>query len=377
MIADEADRQHLSLPSFSEATCSALRQVLPSFTHPANPLDVTGQVVQDSTGISRALEAVASDPNIDVIVLFVGMMHSIAEVFTRAVAAVRERTGRSIVVVWTGAMPRTITVLEASRIPVFTDIPPAVQALAAATRAVTLQQAAVQASQLPRLLGSAPHQPRAVSEWDGKQLLRSQSAVEVPPGSLLGASAEPSPLPPPLRYPVAAKLQSVDLLHKSEAGGVALHIASDAELGETVRRLRQTGIDLGLPMQGVLVEQMVAFDHELLLGLRRDLRFGPVLTIGRGGVEVELDPDTVTRLLPIDAKGVESMLRSLRSARLLEGYRGRPASDIPAIAARIAELSEWFARNSALQEVEINPLAVRGSRVFALDALVTQGVRAV
>ena len=169
-----------------------------------------------------------------------------------------------------------------------------------------------------------------------------------------------------------AKLQSAALLHKSDAGGVILRIGNDAALADALQRLREIGTKLALDVQGVLVEQMVPFDHELLLGLRRDPRFGAVLTLARGGVEVELDADAVTRLLPVNAAQVEAMLRGLRSARLLDGYRGRPAVDIPAVAARISTLCDWFIAHAALQEMEINPLALRGCQAWALDALASR-----
>jgi succinyl-CoA synthetase beta subunit len=208
-----------------------------------------------------------------------------------------------------------------------------------------------------------------VSEWDGKQLLQGQEAVRVPAGRLV---APGSPVPALADgTTVAAKLQSAQLLHKSDAGGVVLRIRTQAELAGAIARLQGLGDQLGVPVQGVLVETMVAFDHELLLGLRRDERFGPVLTIARGGVEVELDADAVSRLLPLDAAQVERMLRSLRSARLLEGFRGRPAADVPRIAQRIADLCRWFMERPELAEVEINPLAIQGGEAWALDALVT------
>jgi len=97
-----------------------------------------------------------------------------------------------------------------------------------------------------------------------------------------------------------------------------------------------------------------------------------VLTVARGGVEVELDADVVTRLLPLDARQVEAMLRSLRAAKLLQGFRGRRAVDIPKLAERIADLCDWFLQRAELAEVEVNPLAVREDEAWALDALVTR-----
>lgn len=370
LIADEAEAQGLTLPAFSEATVAALRPVLPSFAQPANPVDLTGNVVQNTASISQAFAAVGADPNVDAIVLFVGLMHSIAHAFTETLAAARRTIRQPVVVVWIGALQQTVEAIEAARLPVFGDIPQAVRALGAAVRMRTLQEEA-RSALLPATLTAPPSGAReTITEWDGKQLLRGQQSVQVPQGTLVTAEAPVPPVAEGTR--VAAKLQSAQLLHKSDAGGVILRIGSQEELAQAVQRLCGVGERLGLPVQGVLVETMIPFDHELLLGLRRDTRFGPVLTIARGGVEVELDADAVTRLLPLGARDVEGMLLGLRSARLLQGFRGRPAVDLPQLAKRIAGLCAWFLDKPGLAEVEINPLAVRAGEAWALDALVTR-----
>ena len=369
LIADESEALGMQLPPFEEKTCTELKTLLPSFAHAANPLDLTGNVVQNTDSIGKALTAVAADPNVDSIVLFVGLMHSIADAFTNALANARKHTQKPIVVIWMGAMPKTCSLLEAAGIPVFSDIPQGMRAIAASHRLLDLQASAREA-QMPAM---RPHdrrgQPRALSEWDGKQLLAAQSAVNIPKGVLMDVPGSTTSHP---EWPVAVKIQSPQLLHKSDAGGVALGIKTAEALEAAVKRMFDLGAQLKIGVQGVLVEQMVPFDHELVLGLRHDVRFGSVLTIGRGGVEVELDPDAVTRLLPLGAKEIEAMLMGLRSARLLQGFRGRKAVDIPRLARKIATLCEWFDANPSLAEVEINPLAVRGGEAWALDALVTQ-----
>ena len=372
MIADECEALGLQMPAFADTTAQALRPVLPAFVQASNPVDLTGNVVQNTASISQALRAVAADPGVDAIVLFVGMMHSIADAFVDALVTTRRVIDRPILVIWIGAMDATVQALETARLPVYLDIPQAMHALAAALRAQRLQ-ADARATALPALPAPSSRAVagQTLSEWDGKQLLRAQQAVALPAGVVVPTGQT---RPPALgfAYPVAAKLQSAALLHKSDAGGVLLRIDSDAALAAALTRLHEVGRNLGVDVQGVMVEQMVAFDHELLLGLRRDARFGAVLTLARGGVEVELDADVVTRLLPLDAAQVEAMLRGLRSARLFEGFRGRSPVDLPAVARRIATLCRWFSDQPRLQELEINPLALRGSEAWALDALVTQ-----
>jgi acyl-CoA synthetase (NDP forming) len=369
LIADEAESLGLDVARFDEATLAALKPVLPAFAHPANPLDLTGNVVQNTASISQAFAAVGADENVDAIVLFVGLMHSIAGAFTETLATAREKISQPIVVVWIGATAQTVDTIEKARLPVFGDIPQAIRAIAGAIRMGKLQEEA-RASSPPAIATATEGRRTAMTEWDGKQMLRTQAAIRVPAGWLIA----PNDAAPALsgNGAVVAKLQSPELLHKSDAGGVILRIATQADLAAAIERLNDVGRKLKLPVQGVLVEPMVPFDHELLLGLRRDARFGAVLTIARGGVEVELDADAVTRLLPLDAKQVEAMIRGLRSARLLDGFRGRPAADVGQLARRIAGLCNWFLERPELAEVEINPVAVRGGEAWALDALVTR-----
>lgn len=272
--------------------------------------------------------------------------------------------------IWVGALPGTIALVEAVGIPVFSDIPQAMRALHA-TRELSRLQAQARAHR-PALTQRSEPCTRApggahISEWDGKQLLARQSAVSLPRGWLIQDRF--AALPDDLPYPLVAKLQSPQLLHKSDAGGVVLKIQDKQALEAAVQRLFVVGGALDIPLQGVLIEQMLPFDHELLLGLRRDERFGPVLTLARGGVEAEADPDVVNLLLPASQTEIHRMLHRLRYARLLNGFRGKPAADLDAIAQRIFGLCEWFLEQP-LRELEINPLALQGGNALALDALI-------
>lgn len=373
LIADEAERWALELPALAPQTAQALTPVLPSFVKAANPLDLTGNVVQDTASISRALEAVARDPGNDAIVLFVGLMHSIATAFTDAIAQARQRTHRPIVVIWIGAKEESVRVLEQARIPVFRDIPPAVAALGAAVRLNSLRHAALTAPALPAPRCDTLPAGKTVflAEWDSKALLRELGIAGIPGGVLVDGDM-PDRLPAPLAYPVVAKLQASAVLHKSDIGGVVLGIMDDEQLRAALLRLRAIASDRGIDAMGILLESMQRFDHELLLGLRRDARFGPTLTLGRGGVEVELDPDVVCRLLPLEAQGIQEMIEGLRSAKLLQGFRGRGAVDLPALARQIAGLCEAFLARPDLAEIEINPLAVGVGQAWVLDAVVSR-----
>lgn len=367
LIADACEPLGLQLPALASEVQAALKPVLPSFVHPSNPLDITGNVLQDTPMIARAMQALATDQNLHGIVLFVGMMHSIADAFVQALSQARTQVQCPIIVIWIGAMDSSVQALEEAGIPVFLDIPQATQAMARCLSLSAAHHGIRQRAATPLPAERAGSDLPTLSEWQGKQWLRVHQALPVPQGWLLQAN---STCPREITYPVVAKIQSAQLLHKSDAGGVILRIPDAAALSQAVAHLHALGKQLQLTVEGVLVEPMQAFDHELLLGLRRDTKFGPVLTLARGGVEAELDPDVLNLLLPATADDITQALRSLRCARLLQGFRGKPGIDFAVVSAQIARLCAWF-ETQPLRELEVNPLAIRGDQVWALDALMT------
>jgi acyl-CoA synthetase (NDP forming) len=139
-----------------------------------------------------------------------------------------------------------------------------------------------------------------------------------------------------------------------------------------VDRLYAIADALGVPCEGVLVEAMVPFTFEFLLGLRRDASFGPLIAIGRGGVEVEVTKDVGIALLPAGPQEIERLIRSLRSLPLLQGFRGREPLDIEAVGRVLSRLADGFVADEDILEIEINPLVVTAQGVVALDALVTR-----
>lgn len=373
LLADEAEECGLEVPQFGAATREALAQSLPEFSKPANPVDVTGNIVQNAPMFRKTLDAIAAAPEIDGLVLFIGLMHSIADTLAAALEDLRRRAGgKPTTVVWIGGRPEVIDRLRARGIPVFGDIPEAVRALA---RAIRLRRFWQQPE--PKAAESAEPPPPALRtetliERRSKERLRTLGGIETPRSVFVPAATSSTENLAKAPLPAVAKLQSPKLLHKTDAGGVVLNLGSQAEVASAVENLFRLGRERNLPVEGVLVEEMASFEHELVLGLRRDRVFGPLLVVGRGGVEVELAPDVAMAFLPIDAAGIAARLRSLRSAPLLAGYRGRAGIDVDALARSIAALADSFLRHADIEEIEINPLVVaRDGRVLALDALMT------
>ncbi len=174
---------------------------------------------------------------------------------------------------------------------------------------------------------------------------------------------------------MALKVCSAQITHKSDIGGVALGLGSEAEVRAGYEKVRAAGEAVpGASVDGVLVTPMRSGGTELLAGVTVDPTFGPVLAVGLGGIWTEILRDTSLRVLPVDAAEVKRMLGELRGWPLLQGARGTPPADIDAVAAAIAGLgAAALALNGTLRALEVNPLWVSGDQVEALDVLVVTG----
>lgn len=221
---------------------------------------------------------------------------------------------------------------------------------------------------------ASPLPPGVQPEWQAKQLLQ-QLGIAVPAGALAKTADEAVQIAERVGYPVVAKVQSAQLSHKSDVGGVVLSIADAAQLRAAWTRLHSsvTRSSPGVAVDGVLVERMCPPGIELVVGAKRDPQWGPVVLVGLGGVLVEALADL--RLLPPDlpeAAIAEEILR-LRSARLLRGFRGAPPVDVSAVARVAARVGDLVLAAPEITEIDINPLIVLrdGNGVVALDALVT------
>jgi acetate---CoA ligase (ADP-forming) len=177
-------------------------------------------------------------------------------------------------------------------------------------------------------------------------------------------------------FPLALKIQSADLPHKSEVGGVELAIGT-AESGREAYRVMLDRVRAARPdaaIQGVLVTPMSARGVEMIVGAIRDELFGPILMVGFGGITTELFNDVVYRPAPVSPAEAEVMLGELKSAPLLRGFRGAPPADVPALSALIARLSLIADAVPEIGEIELNPVIVHheGHGVTIVDALVVK-----
>jgi acetate---CoA ligase (ADP-forming) len=377
VIADRAEDEGLVLPPFADETVARLTAILPDFGNVQNPLDVTGYVVVDRTLLGRALEIVSGDPGIDVVVLLAELPRiepaDPEPVFRQYAAGARAiaASPRPVVVIGNvltdiGSFARTVQ--ERTGYPqIVGGIEHGMQAIGAAVRwSGTRRPVPPPPVPAPVLRGTA------TGVWSERRAaaLLADNGLPVVPSSFAGDEGSAVAAAEEFGFPVVLKTAAEGLAHKSDLGGVRLGLRSAAEVRTAYREVCDA---LG---PGALVQPQRAGGVELLVGVVRDHDWGWVLALGLGGVWVEVLRDSVLRVLPVDAAEVRRALGELRGARLLHGARGTEPADLAAVAdviAGVGRLAEGL--GDTLESLEINPLLVRGSRIEALDALVTWRVQ--
>jgi acyl-CoA synthetase (NDP forming) len=173
-------------------------------------------------------------------------------------------------------------------------------------------------------------------------------------------------------FPVAMKLISPDILHKTEAGGVILNVESEAAASAAFSTLVERAHDSypGARIRGVQIQQMITGGQEVIVGIKRDPIFGPLVMFGLGGIYVEVLADVSFRLAPLTAADAEEMIDEVRSAKLLAGVRGVPAADRVALIDAIVRIGRLAADHPEIAELDVNPLLVlpNGQGAIAVDA---------
>jgi acetate---CoA ligase (ADP-forming) len=375
MVLDFCDSCDLDLPEPSPATTSVLAAIAPDLILPTNPLDVTAQSLVDPDIYRRAMEPLLADERYGSLVLGVvlsSQTHSQRKMGPIIAALEAAGPRKPVVFAMLGedceVAPAIIAKLRSLDVPFFRSPERALRALA---RLATLQAPPPGPSVRPAVAERLPS--GVIPEYMAKGLL-TEAGIPVPRADLVSDLAEARQAAARIGYPVALKAQSPLLAHKSDAGGVVLGLADAAALAAGWDKL-QADLAAKRPdirLDGVLVEAMARPGVELIVGVRRDPDWGPVLVVGLGGVFAEVLHDV--RLLPpdLDLAAIVAELGKLKAARLLTGFRGAPARDLGAVADIAARLGRFAAAHPEIAEIDINPLIVYPEQqgAIAVDALI-------
>ncbi|MEU6282368.1 acetate--CoA ligase family protein [Streptomyces sp. NPDC047028] len=383
-VADLAAGAGLRLPRLSEPKQAELHQWIPEYLSVANPVDNGGHPVGDERG-RKIIDAILADPEVGVLICPVtGPFPPLSDKLVRDLVDAAEQTDKLVCVVWgspVGTEPAYRDVLlGSSRVATFRTVGNCLTAVGAwlAHHRFTADYRSP-FDEAPRTLSPSYRKAEALirpgqqlSEHAAKQLLRAYG-IRVPREQLVTSAAAAVRAAAQVGYPVVMKASGARIAHKTELGLVKIGLTSASQVRDAYRELTDIARYEGVPLDGVLVCQMVEQGVEMVVGVTHDDLFGPTVTVGLGGVLVEVLRDTAVRVPPFGERQARDMCAELRGRALLDGVRGRPPADLDALVEVVLRVQRMALElGDRIAELDINPLLVlpQGQGAVALDALV-------
>jgi acyl-CoA synthetase (NDP forming) len=382
-MADACAAAGLDVPMLDDATRKALDVHIPSYGTSQNPVDSTAQGVQ-KLGYAQFARLVAQSPLIDgVIVVVTARRSAFLEGDLQKLKDLAACSDKPVFM-WTYTLPseRSIEILNEAGYPLFTGAAGCARTMRALVDYRRLREGAMTEAATPPVPGRKKvsallaEASNTMAEWRARSLLGFYGIGETNPGHLVHSAEEAETAAKALGGPVAMKVQSPDIPHKTEAGAVALHVlpgdaaARYAEIVTAAKRYKPQAA-----FEGVLVQPMAKRGREVILGINRDPRWGPLMMVGIGGTLVEAVGDVALAPLPLDHAAALALIAQLKGARLFGDFRGAPPADTPALAELMVRLSRFALDHAdAIAEIDLNPVIVhaQGEGVSVVDALIVK-----
>jgi len=377
LLADAARERGFELPVLSQHTAEALQPIVPKIAAIANPLDPTAGFGRDGARLTAAIETFASESAFDIFCFFQSQAEpAYCEDIARILVGVSQRLCKPFMVVWEagqGLEGGAWKVLREAGVPLFSRTVDAFDALARhrARSNFVARRTTADARDFGPLAQGEMSVPRRDGFGDRDTWLRAMlesAGIPTPYTAVVQTEDEAAAQADEMGYPVAVKLVSEEITHKSDVGGVHLGLTDSASVRAAVRAIRdRVGASA---IDGYLIQQMVTGGTEWLVGVHSDEQVGPIVTVGFGGVLTDLVQDVARRPVPVSRADVYEMISELRTAPLLHGYRGAPPGEVDGFVELVQRVA-WLAyelRDNA-PEFELNPVIVRraGQLPVAVD----------
>lgn len=372
MMTDWAEDLGLDIPVPAPATRQALAGVMPSFGSAGNPVDVTGQFVAEPALFREAVLILLRDPGVHIGVVWLQLMHAHADMLVQLFIEIREQAAKPFIVCWVGAPEGVAARLREQGIVMFGAGERAVEAASTLVRYAAMRS---------RHLGAPAPEPLAKehipAQFHGAvptvlavQMLQ-KAGVPMAPVVLATTAEEAVHAWRGFKLPVALKIESPDILHKTDAGGVALNLNDEAAIRAAFDAILRSARDAHADARllGVIVQPMSAGHVELVIGMKRDPVFGPMVMVGYGGILLEVLRDVSFRRAPFSEAEALRMLDGVHMRPVFDGVRGRPPIDVAELARLLAGISSWVAGQERLSELDINPLLIGADGPVGVDSV--------
>jgi acyl-CoA synthetase (NDP forming) len=384
-MADILSAHGLELPVLEDDIQARIMKLLPSYGSAQNPIDATAQAIGE-VGYAKLVEIVRQSERIDTILLISSLANpERAKKLGEEMAGITAAIDKPILLsTYTTATPASIAAIAAAGIPCYTSMPSCARAIRAlvdygrfrerlARRAPIKETApALREEVAGALAASGP----VLTEVASKALL-ARYGIPLPPEALATSEDGAVAAATKIGGAVALKVQSPDILHKTEAGAVMLGLNGEAAVRDGYRTVlaRARAAHPNAKIDGVLVQAMARRGREIILGISRDPDFGPMLMVGLGGIHVEVLKDVAFAPVPLGTEEALDLIGQLKGAALLDAVRGEPAADCDALAQLMTVLSRFAADHAdAIAEIDLNPVIVHpaGEGLTIVDALIVK-----
>lgn len=383
ICADVADMFSINFPEFSDDTLKKLKEMLPDYSTPNNPLDMTASLAYDPDLYAEAIKVVMDDPMVDMVLLGTNIHDRLIEgdivvPMTEGIVKVANmKDAKPIAVLSFFESTREKGIrekLESDGVPILPSAKNAFNVLKHLSKFINYDYNK-RTLDVAISVTSETETKTVLSEEQSKEIIRK---YEIPTSKGMVVTSEKELLESvnnEFEFPVVAKIESADIPHKSDAGGVMLNIKDEVELLEKYRQILKNARNYNpeAKINGVLVQEMLPCGTEIILGINNDKQFGPMLLAGLGGVFVEVFEDVSLYPVPLNEFEAKEMLRKLKANKLFKGYRGKKPLDIQGVVDTMVKLSNLANEmKNYIDEIDINPLFVyeEGKGVCAADALI-------
>ena len=386
VATDSCEKSGLRLAWLSQETIEKLRAILPEQASIINPVDVLGDASAER--YKQALQILLDDPGVNSVIVILTPQAVTQPVKTaKAILNVyRSNPKKPILAVFMGgeAVAEAVKILRNNGIPVYEFPEEAVKTVEGMVRYAEYLREPLE-QEIPeferdldtvrRIIERARLEGRTVLLGPEARLVMKAYGLKVPESGFAQNVRQALAIANKIGYPVALKVVSPHILHKTDVGGVVLNISSDYELEEAYDSIMRNVAAL-MPqarIYGVEVQEMAPRGKEVIVGMHRDMQFGPLIMFGLGGIYVNLIKDVSFRLAPISRKEAYDMVTETKAYTLLRGFRGEPPSDIDSVVDTLVRVSRLALDFKEIADLDINPLIVyeRGKNSLALDVKIT------
>ena len=385
LVSDAASNVGVEVPELTETTKSQLQEAVADFGNMNNPLDGTGAMYDDEKIFPRLLQALIDDANIDVVTInleandprpkelksgnrFSAAIEKAATSSKKPIACFSSIVGGPV-------DPEILLPLREAGVPLMEGAECATSTIRNLAEYYKFQKSRMAHTPSPGTSASAKKLPSGILPAEAAFRLFEEFGIPVAPTVLARGADEAAAAGERMGFPVALKIESAEITHKSDVGGVALKLNNTSEVREAYGRI-QTEVARQAPnakISGVVVQRMAGEGVEMILGVKRDPLFGPVILCGFGGILVELLKDVAIGIPPLSRDHARDMLERLRGFPILGGMRGKSAADVEALCGAIVGVSQLaVALGDQLLGLDINPMIVlpKGQGAIAVDAVV-------